>query len=191
MGNEKKVMKKLLLNTILMLGIGTSAYAGYEYDLTATLSEGNYFFEDQQKFHYDVFRIYTDGDALVTFDNYDAELFSYQDEYDYNDPYLYLYTLNKREFDGVSEFAETYTLYTSDDDGNYELDDGLFFYLEDVAFTNEMVAIITSYDPESVGTVDFKIYSDAELTIVPEPTTMSLTFLSGLGILLAKRKLVK
>jgi len=121
-------MRKLLLTIALMLGIGTSAYADYEYDLTATLSEGNYFFDEQEKFHYDVFRIYADGDATVTFDNYDAELFSYQDEYDYNDPYLYLYSIENRVFDGTSGFAEVYTLQASDDDGNEELEDGLFFY---------------------------------------------------------------
>ena len=180
-------MKKLLLSIALMLGVGISAYADYEYDLTATLSEGNYFFEDQQKFHYDVFRIYTDGDATVTFDNYDADLFSYQDEYDYNDPFLYLYSIENRVFDGTSGFAEVYTLQASDDDGNEELEDGLFFYLEDVEFSNELIAVITSYDPESVGTVDFKIYSDAELTVVPEPATMGLVGLAG-GLLLLARK---
>jgi len=180
-------MLKLLSSIALMLGIGISAYADYEYDLTATLSEGNYFFDEQEKFHYDVFRIYTDGDATVTFDNYDADLFSYQDEYDYNDPYLYLYSIENRVFDGTSGFAEVYTLQASDDDGNYELDDGLFFYLEDVEFSNELVAVITSYDPESVGTVDFKIYSDAPLTVVPEPATVLLVGLAG-GMLMLTRK---
>ena len=70
-------MLKLLSSIALTLGIGILAYADYEYDLTATLSEGNYFFEEQEKFHYDVFRIYADGDATVTFDNYDADLVSY------------------------------------------------------------------------------------------------------------------
>ena len=180
-------MRKLLLSIALMLGIGTSAYADYEYDLTATLSEGNYFFKDQEKFHYDVFRIYTDGEATVTFDNYDADLFSYQDEYDYNDPFLYLYSIENRVFDGTSGFAEVYTLQASDDDGNEELEDGLFFYLADVEFSNELVAVITSYDPESVGTVDFKIYSDAPLTVVPEPATVLLVGLAG-GMLMLTRK---
>ena len=180
-------MRKLLLSIALMLGIGTSAYADYEYDLTATLSEGNYFFEDQEKFHYDVFRIYADGEATVTFDNYDADLFSYQDEYDYNDPFLYLYSIENRVFDGTSGFAEVYTLQASDDDGNEELEDGLFFYLADVEFSNELVAVITSYDPESVGTVDFKIYSDAPLTVVPEPATVLLVGLAG-GMLMLTRK---
>jgi len=180
-------MRKLLLSIALMLGIGTSAYADYEYDLTATLSEGNYFFEDQQKFHYDVFRIYAEGEATVTFDNYDANLVSYSDEYSYDDPYLYVYSIENRVFDGTSGFAEVYTLQASDDDGNYELDDGLFFYLADVEFSNELVAVITSYDPESVGTVDFKIYSDAPLTVVPEPATMLLVGLAG-GMLLLTRK---
>lgn len=181
-------MRKLLLSIALMLGIGTSAYADYEYDLTATLSEGNYFFEDQEKFHYDVFRIYADGEATVTFDNYDADLFSYQDEYDYNDPYLYLYSIENRVFDGVSGFAEVYTLQASDDDGNEGLEDGLFFYLEDVEFSNELVAVITSYDPESVGTVDFKIYSDAPLTVVPEPATVLLVGLAGGALLLTRKR---
>ena len=162
-------------------------YGEYIYDLQANLSEGNYFFQEQEKFHYDVFRIYADGDATVTFDNYDADLFSYQDEYDYNDPYLYLYSIENRVFDGTSGFAEVYTLQASDDDGNYELDDGLFFYLADVEFSNELVAVITSYDPESVGTVDFKIYSDVPLTVVPEPATALLVGLAG-GMLLLTRK---
>ena len=181
-------MRKLLLSIALMLGIGTSAYADYEYDLTATLSEGNYFFEDQEKFHYDVFRIYAEGEATVTFDNYDADLFSYQDEYNYNDPFLYLYSIENRVFDGTSGFAEVYTLQASDDDGNYELEDGLFFYLEDVEFSNELVAVITSYDPESVGTVDFKIYSDAPLTVVPEPATVLLVGLAGGALILARKR---
>ena len=181
-------MRKLLLSITLMLGVGISAYADYEYDLTATLSEGNYFFDEQEKFHYDVFRIYTDGDATVTFDNYDADLFSYQDEYDYNDPYLYLYSIENRMFDGTSGFAEVYTLQASDDDGNEELEDGLFFYLEDVEFSNELVAVITSYDPESLGTVDFKIYSDAELTVVPEPAAIGMVGLAGGLLLLARNR---
>ena len=180
-------MRKLLSSIALMLGIGTLAYADYEYDLTATLSEGNYFFEEQDKFYYDVFRIHTDGEATITFDNYDADLFSYQDETNYNDPYLYLYSIENRMFDGTSGFAEVYTLQASDDDGNYELDDGLFFYLADVEFSNELVAVITSYDPESVGTVDFKIYSDAPLIVVPEPATVLLVGLAG-GMLLLTRK---
>ena len=181
-------MLKLLSSIALMLGIGISAYADYEYDLTATLSEGNYFFEDQQKFHYDVFRIYADGEATVTFDNYDADLFSYQYETNYDDPYLYLYSIENRVFDGTSGFAEVYTLQASDDDGNYELDDGLFFYLADVEFSNELVAVITSYDPESVGTVDFKIYSDAPLTVVPEPATVLLVGLAGGALILARKR---
>ena len=181
-------MRKLLLSIALMLGIGTSAYADYEYDLTATLSEGNYFFEDQEKFHYDVFRIYAEGAATVTFDNYDADLFSYQDETNYDDPFLYLYSIENRVFDGVSGFAEVYTLQASDDDGNYELEDGLFFYLEDVEFSNELVAVITSYDPESVGTVDFKIYSDVPLTVVPEPATVLLVGLAGGALILTRKR---
>jgi len=181
-------MKKLLLSIALMLGVGISAYADYEYDLTATLSEGNYFFEEQEKFHYDVFRLYTDGAATVTFGNYDANLVSYSDEYSYDDPYLYLYSIENRVFDGTSGFAEVYTLQASDDDGNYELDDGLFFYLADVEFSNELVAVITSYDPESVGTVDFKIYSDAPLTVVPEPATVLLVGLAGGALILARKR---
>lgn len=181
-------MLKLLSSIALMLGIGISAYADYEYDLTATLSEGNYFFDEQEKFHYDVFRIYTDGEATVTFDNYDADLFSYQDEYDYNDPYLYLYSIENRVFDGTSGFAEVYTLQASDDDGNEELEEGLFFYLADVEFSNELVAVITSYDPESVGTVDFKIYSDAPLTVVPEPATVFLVGLAGGALILTRKR---
>ena len=180
-------MLKLLSSIALTLGIGILAYADYEYDLTATLSEGNYFFEEQEKFHYDVFRIYADGDATITFDNYDANLVSYSDEYSYDDPYLYVYSIENRVFDGTSGFAEVYTLQASDDDGNYELDDGLFFYLEDVEFSNELVAVITSYDPESVGTVDFKIYSDVPLTVVPEPATILLAGLAG-GMLMLTRK---
>ena len=181
-------MLKLLSSIALTLGIGILAYADYEYDLTATLSEGNYFFEEQEKFHYDVFRIYAEGEATVTFDNYDANLVSYSDEYSYDDPYLYLYSIENRVFDGTSGFAEVYTLQASDDDGNYELDDGLFFYLADVEFSNELVAVITSYDPESVGTVDFKIYSDAPLTVVPEPATVLLVGLAGGALILARKR---
>ena len=184
MGNQEEVMRKLLA----LLALCGSAFADYEYDLTATLSEGNYFFQEQEKFHYDVFRIYADGDATVTFDNYDADLFSYQDEYSYDDPYLYLYSIENRVFDGTSGFAEVYTLKASDDDGNYELDDGLFFYLADVEFSNELVAVITSYDPESVGTVDFKIYSDAPLTVVPEPATLFLVGLAGGALILTRKR---
>ena len=181
-------MRKLLLSITLMLGVGISAYGDYVYDLTANLSEGNYFFEEQEKFHYDVFRLYTDGAATVTFDNYDANLVSYSDEYSYDDPYLYVYSIENRVFDGTSGFAEVYTLQASDDDGNAELEDGLFFYLEDVEFSNELIAVITSYDPESVGTVDFKIYSDTELTVIPEPASISLILVAGTCLLLLKRR---
>ena len=180
-------MRKLLLNITAILALGFSAYADFQYDLQATLLEGNYFFEDQDKFHYDIFHIYAEGEATVTFDNYDADLFSYQDEYDYNDPHLYLYTIDSRAFTGVDGFSSVYTLYASDDDGNYDLAEGLFFYLPNITFTNELVAIITSYDPESVGTVDFKIMSDKNLTVIPEPAVMGLAGLAG-GMLLLIRK---
>ena len=150
----------------------------YVYDLEATLTESNVIYVDQEPFYYDIFYISTPNYATITFDNYNANLGSNNQDYDYNDPYLYI----------LSNFPTTLenAIY-SDDDGNEEIGDGLFFYLSDITFTNNMIALVTSYDPDVTGTVDFKIYSDNQLMVIPEPLAISLITLSGFGLILTRK----
>ena len=48
--------------------------------------------------------------------------------------------------------------------------------------------MITSYDPEQVGTVNFNITSDSPLTVIPEPQAIGLIALAGLGLLLGRKR---
>jgi hypothetical protein len=64
----------------------------------------------------------------------------------------------------------------------------LFFYLPNFTFTNEVLAMVTSYDPEQTGTVNFNITSDTPLTVIPEPQSIGLICLTGLGLLLCRKR---
>ena len=74
-----------------------------------------------------------------------------------------------------------------DDDGNSDIEEGLFFYLADITFTNNMIALVTSYDPEVKGTVDFNITSDNQLMIIPEPAAISLLFTAGILLIVLRK----
>jgi len=52
-----------------------------------------------------------------------------------------------------------------------------------------MIGLVTSYDPEVKGTVDFRITSNNPLAIIPEPLAISLIGSAGMILLLIKRKL--
>ena len=110
---------------------------------------------------------------------YAADLGSSNEDYDYNDPYLYLLTSFQQSVDNF--------IY-EDDDGNEDVEEGLFFYLSDITFTNNLIALVTSYDPEVKGTADFTITSNNQLYIIPEPLAISLIATSGLTLLIIKRK---
>lgn len=163
-------------------------YADYIYDLTATLSSSSAVNIEQQSHYYEMFHLVADGEATVTFTNYDADLVSPYDEGEYSDPYLYVYILEELDFGSIDSFSRSYVLFDEDDDGNEDVAQGLFFYLPNVTFTNELVAMVTSYEPMTTGTVDFTIASDTALTVIPEPTTIGLVFLSGAGLLLARKR---
>ena len=97
---------------------------------------------------------------------------------DYNDPYLYL----------LPNFQQSIDNYIyKDDDGNSDIEEGLFFYLADITFTNNMIALVTSYDPEVKGTVDFNITSDNQLMIIPEPAAISLLFTAGILLIVLRK----
>ena len=161
----------------------------YVYDLQANLSESNVTYVDQEPFYYDIFHIQTDGYATLAFDNYDADLGSNNPNYDFNDPYLYLYTIEQPSFVGFGSGSVQLTLFDEDDDGNEDSPEGLYFYLDDVQIHNQLVAIVSSYDPYVVGTVDFTVTSDQPLSIIPEPQAISLILLGGASLLIAKRKM--
>jgi hypothetical protein len=163
----------------------------YVYDVEAILTESNVTYVDQEPFYYDIFHIQTDGYATLAFDNYDADLGSSNPDYDYNDPYLYLYTIEEPTFIGFGSGSVQLSLFDEDDDGNEDSPEGLYFYLDDVQIHNQLVAIVSSYDPYVIGTVDFTVTSNQPLSIIPEAQAISLILLGGTGLLLVKRKLLQ
>ena len=164
------------------------AKADIIYDYTANLLEDNIVTIDQETHYYDIFYISALGEATVTFNNYNANLGSNNSDYDYNDPYLYLYVAEEKSFNGLEQFTASYSLEAEDDDGNENSPEGLYFYLPDFQFNNELVAMITSYDPEVTGTVDFTITSDVPLTVIPEQQAIALIALTGAGLLLGRKR---
>ena len=50
-----------------------------------------------------------------------------------------------------------------------------------------MIALVTSYDPEVKGTVDFNITSDNQLMIIPEPAAISLLFTAGILLIVLRK----
>tara|TARA_B100000519_G_C14242150_1_gene437851 strand:+ start:1369 stop:1926 length:558 start_codon:yes stop_codon:yes gene_type:complete len=173
---------------IIVLLLATTVKADIIYDYTANLLEDNIVTIEQQTHYYDIFYISALGEATVTFNNYNANLSSNNSNYDYNDPYLYLYIAEQKTFNGLEQFTASYILDEEDDDGNYEVDEGLYFYLPNYTFNNELVAMVTSYDPEVTGTVDFTITSDKPLTVIPEPQALGLILLTGAGLLLGRKR---
>ena len=168
---------------VVLLMAATISKADLVYNLQATLEEERYVWVQNDKFYYDIFYISTPNYATVTFDNYAANLGSNNEDYDYNDPYLYILP----NFPTLLSNA----IY-EDDDGNEDIEEGLFFYLSNITFTNNLIALVTSYDPEVTGTVDFSVISDKQLSIqtIPEPQAVSLILIGGATMLLIKRKLV-
>ena len=134
------MMKKILLLCLMCC----AAYADYIYDLTATLSPSSMVTIEQQPHFYQMYHLVADGEATVTFTNYDADLISPTDNGEYSDPYLYLYILEELDFSNINSFSRAYVLYDEDDDGNEDVAEGLYFYLPDITFTNELVAMVTS-----------------------------------------------
>jgi hypothetical protein len=173
----KTIITLLGLLVVLILG-SCIAQADLVYNLRAEL-EDKYIYIENEKHYYDIFYISTPSYATVTFDNYAANLGSSNEDYDYNDPYLYLLTSFQQSVDNF--------IY-EDDDGNEDVEEGLFFYLSDITFTNNLIALVTSYDPEVKGTADFTITSNNQLYIIPEPLAISLIATSGLTLLIIKRK---
>jgi len=161
----------------------------YVYDVEATLTESNVTYVNQEPFYYDIFHIQTDGYATLAFDNYDAKLGSSNPDFDYNDPYLYIYTIEEPAFVGFGSGSVELTLFDEDDDGNEDSPEGLYFYLDDVEMHNQLVAVVSSYDPYVVGTVDFTVTSNQPLSIIPEPQAIGLILLGGASLLIAKRKM--
>lgn len=161
----------------------------YVYDVEATLTENNVTYVDQEPFYYDIFHIQTDGYATLAFDNYDAELGSSNPDFDYNDPYLYLYTIEEPTFVGFGNGSVELSLFDEDDDSNEDSPEGLYFYLDDVEMNNQLVAVVSSYDPYVVGTVDFTVTSNKALSIIPEPLAFSLIGVGGISLLILRRKL--
>ena len=181
-----KYWKKVIM---LLFACGI-AQSDFVYDLQANLALDNAVYIEQQPFYYDSFYISSSGPATLTFDNYDANLVSTMYSYDSNDPYLYLYTIEQPSFNGWETASVQFLLFDEDDDGNEEIADGLYFFLDDVYVNNEILAVVSSYDPYVIGTVDFTITSDKALTIIPEPTAVSLIAMGGLTLLFIKRKYI-
>lgn len=165
-------------------------YADYIYDLTATLSSSSTVSIEQESHYYQMFHLVADGEATVTFTNYDADLVSPYYEGQYSDPYLYLYILEQIDFGSIDSFSRSYVLYDEDDDGNEGVGEGLYFYLPNITFTNELVAMVTSYNPMATGTVDFTIDSNKLLTVIPEPTAFGLVLIGGATLVLIRNRAV-
>lgn len=171
-----------LAGLIAVLLLASFVNADIVYDYEAVLSEANVVTIDQEEHYYDLFYITAEGEATISFFNYDADLT------DYDDPYLYLYLPEEKSFNGLEQFTASYYLADEDDDGNYDMEEGLFFYLPNFTFTNEVLAMVTSYDPEQTGTVNFNITSDTPLTVIPEPQAIVLIALTGAGLLLGRKR---
>ena len=167
---------------IVVLLLASMVNADIVYDFEAVLSDHNSVTIDQETHYYDMFYITALGEATITFYNYDANLGQY------DDPYLYLYLEEEKTFNGLEQFNASYYLADEDDDGNEEEAEGLFFYLPNFTFTNEVLAMVTSYDPEQTGTVNFTISSDKPLTVIPEPQAVGLILVGGLSLLLARKR---
>ena len=180
-----------LAGIIIVLFLASIVKADISYHLQANLLEHNIMTIDQEPHYYDMFNIYADGETTVTFLNYDANLSSSNPGYSYNDPYLYLYTIEEQTFNGIESFNNVYTLIAEDDDGNQNSPEGLYFYLADLTFTNNLIAVITSYDPYVTGTVDFDIISNKDLVIaqIPEPAAIGFICVGGGILLLINRHL--
>jgi hypothetical protein len=196
--DEKEMRKKFagysmivvaFLYWILLFTASVTQADLYVYDLQANLSENNVTYVDQEPFYYDIFHIQTDSYSTLAFDNYDADLGSSNPDFDYNDPYLYLYTIEQPLFVGFGSGSVELTLFDEDDDSNQDSPEGLYFYLDDVEIHNQLVAVVSSYDPYVVGTVDFTVTSNQPLSIIPEPQAIGLILLGGASLLIAKRKM--
>ena len=177
---------------LIVLLLASTVNGDYIYDFEAVLTESNPVTIEQETHYYDLFYIHSDGPAQLTFNNYNANLISPYDNGEYSDPYLYLYEEQDIIFNSINSFASTWVLFAEDDDGNEEIGEGLYFFLDNVMMTNHMVAMVTSYDPHTTGTVDFSIISDKQLSVqtIPEPEALSLILLTGCSLLLWKRKMV-
>tara|TARA_S200000501_G_scaffold58002_1_gene48257 strand:+ start:1478 stop:2062 length:585 start_codon:yes stop_codon:yes gene_type:complete len=178
----------VFLITLLYASLAKADIINY---LQANLTEDYAMIIDEEPFYYNIFDIYADGEATLTFNNYNANLGSDNPDYDFNDPYLYLYTLESTSFKNINSFSTHYVLTAEDDDGNENSPEGLYFFLDNIIMTNHMVALVSSYDPYVTGTVDFTITSDKDLTIaqIPEPTAIGLLLLGGSSLLLINKKL--
>ena len=189
--NRIEVIWIVLIFIVLLLAASLKSEADlYEYDLQAILTESNSIIIDNEDIHYyDLFYIYSDGPAELTFNNYNADLISPYYERYYSDPYLYLYEEQNTIFNDIDSFTSTWVLFAEDDDGNENSPEGLYFYLDDVEMHNQLVAVVSSYDPYVVGTVDFTVTSDQPLSIIPEPQAIGLILLGGASLLIAKRKM--
>jgi hypothetical protein len=184
----KKIIIWIAFVLVLMLASITQADL-YVYDVEATLTESNVTYVEQEPFYYDIFHIQTDGYATLAFDNYDASLGSSNPDFDYNDPYLYIYTIEEPAFVGFGNGSVELTLFDEDDDGNEDSPEGLYFFLDDVLMHNQLVAVVSSYDPYVVGTVDFTVTSNQPLSIIPEPLAFSLIGVGGISLLILRRRL--
>jgi hypothetical protein len=187
-----RLQEYLALGGLLIVLLLASTVSGdYVYDFEAVLTQSNSVTIEQQTHYYDLFYIYSDGPAELTFNNYDANLISPYDNGEYSDPYLYLYQQQNTLFSSINSFPSTYVLFAEDDDSNEDVAEGLYFFLDNVMMTNHIVAMVTSYDPLTTGTVDFSIISDKQLYVstIPEPQAVSMILTGGALLLLIKRKL--
>ena len=189
-----RLMTKILISLGIIYWINLIAAgivkADYIYDFQAELHPSSMVTIEQAPHFYEMYHLVADGEATVTFTNYDADLVSPYDDGQYSDPYLYLYILEELDFSNINSFSRAYVLYDEDDDSNEGVGEDLYFYLADVTFTNELVAMVTSYEPMTTGTVNFNISSNEELNVyaIPEPATTALIIVSGSILFLARQK---
>lgn len=188
--NRIEVIWVILIFVILFLASSLKSEADiHQYNLQATLTDLHPVSIDNEVYYYDLFYIHSDGPAQLTFDNYNASLISPYDNEEYSDPYLYLYKEQTFSFNNINSFASTWVLFAEDDDGNEDIGEGLYFFLDNVMMTNHIIAMVTSYDPDTTGIVDFSISSNKELNIhsIPEPAAISLLFTAGFLLILLRR----
>ena len=160
----------------------SAAWADFVYEYQANITDDLQFELDGGTYYYEAYQVTAQSSGSLSIINNAANL------QPYNDPYVYVYAGPT-----VTDFENW--IYEDDDGHPEQLGEGLFFYLPNVQYqaASPFIILISTYDEEATGTVDFEITSANALSInsIPEPQAIGLIMTAGAVLLLLKRKLIK